>query len=1068
MRRPFVRLLASSSHQSHAHAVARPPRPSISLDQLFPQRPGVQDDLFAQRRGPRGSLAFPASSGASIQPAASEHDSAYQQLVRRYLASSDLGDAKSLHLEWIKSGFTSDVFLSNNVVNLYAKAGDLATAAELFDEMPEKDAVSWTCLISGCARHGLCDESCHFFRSMLRSGIEPSQLTFTSVLRACGVSGPDRLLLGTQVHGLISKTSSSISTLVCNALILMYGSCRLDSASNARRVFDWTSEKSSITWNSIISVYSERGDAESAFELFSEMQMGNSGCCLRPDEFTYGSLITATYGCFYACSVLEQMLAYLSKSGFSRDLYVGSALVSAFARSGMLDRAKEIFCLLDEKNAVSMNGLMVGLIKRNLGEAAVDVYREARRSVIVNADSYVILLSALSAFSALEEGLGIGREIHGYVIRNRLIEKHVAIGNGLINVYAKYGDVDNAAKVFSLLRVKDQVSWNTMITCLDQNGLSEEALTNFHLMLRNGVLPSKFSVISTLSSCARLRLTNAGVQCHCILTKVGLDMDVSVSNSLLTMYGECGKMSDCWRVFSYMIKHDLISWNSIIGALASNGAFLMDSVRIFLDMMRSGWYPNNVTIINVFAAVSALSDLGMSRQVHNLVLKHRMSEDIVVENSLLSSYSKSGDMDSCERLFYKMADRRNGVSWNSMISGYIQNGLMQKTMDLVYSMIRRGPKMDSFTFATVLSACASLAVLDHGMEIHAFGIRTYLEIDVVVGSALVDMYAKCGRVDYASRVFESMNLRNEFSWNSMISGYARHGNGDEALKLFNKMQSSGQCPDLVTYVGVLSACSHAGLVEEGLEHFESMKNHSLVPQIEHYSCVIDLLGRTGKLDEMEDFIIRMPLRPNDMIWRTVLVACHRSKDGAKREIAKQASKMLLEVEPENPVNYVLISNMFSSKARWEDAARIRKVMQALPVKKEAGCSWVTLQDGLHVFVSGDKSHPNTEKIYAKLHFLIQKIREIGYVPQVDFSLYDIELETKEELLSYHSEKLAVAFVLSHSSTIPIRIMKNLRVCGDCHSAFCYISKIVERRITLRDSIRFHHFEDGRCSCGDFW
>ncbi|URD90895.1 repeat-containing protein [Musa troglodytarum] len=374
-----------------------------------------------------------------------------------------------------------------------------------------------------------------------------------------------------------------------------------------------------------------------------------------------------------------------------------------------------------------------------------------------------------------------------------------------------------------------------------------------------------------------------------------------------------------------------------------------------------------------------------------------------------------------------------------MISGYIQNGLMQKAMDFVWFMIHNGPKMDGFTFATVLSACASIAALDSGMEIHAFGIRSHLETDVVVGSALVDMYGKSGRIDYASRVFESMNSRNEFSWNSMISGYARHGNGDKALKVFREMQQWGQEPDLVTFVGVLSACSHAGLVEEGSKYFESMKNHGLVPQMEHYSCMIDILGRTGKLNEMEDFIKKMPVRPNNLIWRTVLVACRRSKDGAKSGIWKQASEMLLELEPENPVNYVLISSMYAYRGRWEDVAKTRTAMRTLPVKKEAGRSWVTLHDGLHVFVAGDK-----------------------------FALYDIDMETKEELLSYHSEKLAVAFVLTRSCRVPIRIMKNLRVCGDCHSAFCYISKIVGRKITLRDCNRFHHFENGKCSCGDFW
>ncbi|WOK93063.1 hypothetical protein Cni_G01756 [Canna indica] len=1032
MHRPFARRLTSFALQPHLTASSNPsylPRdhaivlrphvkPGLHLPILLNQLP-VQHRRLPDEIRPRSATPARTSPNTSTKEPGDEHDSAYEHLVRRYMGSCDPCDAQSLHLELIKRGFDKALFLSNNLVNLYAKAGDLACARKLFDQMPERNAVSWTCLISGYTQRGFCDTACQLFQSMIRSGLEPTHFTFASVLRACGDSGPDRLFLGTQIHGLISKSFYWTNTLVCNALISMYGGCRLDSAWDARRMFDETHDKNLVTWNSIISVLSERGDAFSAFELLARMQTRSSGCSLRPNEFTFGSLITATYCCSYGGSILEQMLANVYKSGFSKTLYVGSALVSAFARLGFLEKAKEIFEEMDEKNAVSMNGLMVALIKQSLGEEALDVYREATGLVITNIDTYVVLLSALSEFSNLEEGVRKGREIHSHVIRNGIIVAKVAIGNGLINMYAKCGAIDDAAKVFDQLSMKDQVSWNTMISGLDQNGLSEESLTSFHLMIRNGILPSNFSIISTLSSCSRLRLLSAGIQVHCIGVKLGLDMDVSVSNSLLAMYGECGRIPECQRVFSYMTMYDRISWNSMIGALANNEASLAESVGTLLDMTRSGWRPNKVTILNVFTALSALSDLEMCRQVHSLVLKHGMHGDIVVENALLSSYAKSGDMNSCQSVFLSMADRRNDVSWNSMISGYIQNGLMQKAMDFVWFMIHSGFKMDCFTFATVLSACASVAALERGMELHAFGIRSHSEIDVVVGSALVDMYAKCGRIDYASKVFESMNVRNEFSWNSMISGYARHGIADEALRLFKEMQSWGQCPDLVTFVGILSACSHAGLVEEGLEHFESIENYGLVPQMEHYSCVIDLLGRTSKLDEMEDFIKRMPVKPNNLIWRTVLVACCRSKDGAKRDISRQASEMLLELEPENPVNYVLVSNMYASRGKWEDVAKARKSIRTLSAKKEAGCSWVMSQDGLHVFVAGDRSHPNTKEIYAKLNFLIQKIRDLGYVPQAELALYDIELETKEELLSYHSEKLAVAFALMRSSTVPI-------------------------------------------------
>nr|GMD45197.1 putative pentatricopeptide repeat-containing protein At5g09950 [Ipomoea batatas] len=298
-----------------------------------------------------------------------------------------------------------------------------------------------------------------------------------------------------------------------------------------------------------------------------------------------------------------------------------------------------------------------------------------------------------------------------------------------------------------------------------------------------------------------------------------------------------------------------------------------------------------------------------------------------------------------------------------------------------------------------------------------------------------------------------MPERNVYSWNSMISGYARHGHGHEALEVFRKMKLEGQPPDHVTFVAVLSACSHIGLVEQGFDHFESMSRvYDLTPRIEHFSCMVDLLGRAGELDKMEDFIQTMPLRPNALIWRTVLGVCSRAS-GRKRDLGRKAAKMLMELEPQNAVNYVLLANMHASGGKWEDVAQARRSMREATARKEKGCSWVSMRDGIHVFVAGDKSHPDTDAIYENLRELHKTMKLVGYVPQIKYALYDLDLENKEELLSYHSERIAVAFVLTRKSEMPIRIMKNLRICGDCHDAFKYISQIVGRKIILRDSIR---------------
>ncbi|XXG49677.1 hypothetical protein AAC387_Pa02g3787 [Persea americana] len=997
----------------------------------------------------------------------------YDNQIHRSVGSLNPSNAKQLHLHLVKNGLYGNLFLSNNLVNLYAKAGNVASAAQVFGEMPERNVVTWTCLISGHVQLGRPDDACKLFCSMIQAGSVPTHFTFGNVLRACQDSGADRLKFAMQVHGRISKTRYASDVVVCNALISMYGSCSVDSARYSCQVFDGMLMRNSISWNSIISVYSQRGDVFSAFGLFSEMQQEGVRFSLKPNEYTFGSLISAA-NAFYSSSecngshLLEQMLPRVMKSGFLNDLYVGSALVSAFSRSGLLDTAREIFGQMSDRNAVSMNGLMVGLVKQKRGEEALDVFRDTRDLVSITCDSYVVLLSACAEFVVPEEGRRKGREIHGFVIRSGLNDEKVAIGNGLVNMYAKCGVINDACTVFDLMGSKDLVSWNSMLAGLDQNRCFQEALSCYCTMRRSRLMPSNFALISTLSSCASLGCIKLGTQIHSEVIKLNLDSDVSVSNSLLKLYAESGYIVDCQKVFNLMPEHDQVSWNSMIGALADLEAPISEVVEVILDMMRAGWSLNRITFMNILSALSSLSILELGRQVHALVLKYHAAEDSAVENALLSCYAKSGEMDDCERLFVKMSERRDEVSWNSMIAGYIHNGLLPKALDIFWLMIQTRQRVDRFTFATVLSACASVAALERGTETHAHCIRACLGSDVVVESALIDMYSKCGRVDYAARVFGLMSLRNEFSWNSMISGYARHGHCGKALELFKEMQKEDRSPDHVTFVGVLSACSHFGLVDQGVKYFESMsKTYGLVPRMEHYSCIVDLLGRAGELDKVEDFIRRMPMKPNVLVWRTVLGACCRA-NGSKMDLGKQAAEMLLELEPKNPVNYVLISNMYASGGSWEDVAKTRARMANLPAKKEAGCSWVTLKDGVHVFIAGDKSHPETDAIYEKLYMLNQKIRDVGYVPQTKFALYDLEVENKEELLSVHSEKLAVSFVLIRTSELPIRIMKNLRVCGDCHSAFRYISQITKRQIILRDSNRFHHFDDGKCSCGDYW
>ncbi|KAK1392459.1 putative pentatricopeptide repeat-containing protein [Heracleum sosnowskyi] len=992
----------------------------------------------------------------------------FENLVFQCKNCCNIEDAKKIHSCVIKYGFFNDVFLSNTLINLYVRVGDLGCARLVFDEMSERNMVSWACLVSGYVQNEFSEEGFGVFREMVRAGFVPNSYAIGSVLRGCCALGSRGVGLGLQVHGLVSKTVYAFDVVVCNVLISLYGGC-MECPDYAFRVFGEICVKNLVSWNSIISVYSRRGDAGSVFELFSDMQKEGFGYSLKPSEYTFGSLITAACSSVdYGLSLLMQILAKIERFGCLEDLYVGSALVSGFARFGLLDIATEIFKQMGARNAVTLNGLMVGLVRQKRGEEAVDIFKEMNDLVKINSDTYVVLLSALAEFILPDEGRSKGKVVHGYVIRTGLCDFKPEIGNGLINMYAKSDAIDDACSTFKLMRNKNSISWNSLISALDQNERFEDAIMTFHDMRRSALIPSNFTLISALSSCASLGWMRMGEQIHCEGIKLGLDLDVSVSNTLLSVYAESGCITECKKVFSFMPDHDQISWNSIIGAYSNSDGPIAEIINYFKEMMLDGWRPNDITFINTLASVSSHTSCELGKQIHALVIKCALMNDTAIENAFLSFYGKCGAIEECENIFSGMSDRRDDMSWNSMISGYIHNEMLPKAMDLVRLMMQSGQKLDCFTFASVLSACASVATLEHGMEVHACVIRSSMQSDVVIGSALVDMYSKCGRIDYASRFFELMPVRNVYSWNSMISGYARHGHGNKALEIFTKMKLHGPLPDHVTIVGVLSACSHVGLVDEAFKHFESMNTlYRLTPRMEHFSCMVDLLGRAGEFDKLEDFVNTMPMSPNDLIWRTVLGACCRA-NGRKNDLGRRAADMLLQLEPHNSANYVLLSNMYAFGGKWEDMEKTRSAMSKAAIKKEAGCSWVTMKDGVHVFVAGDKLHPDKDAIYEKLKELQTKMRDAGYVPQTKFALYDLDPENIEELLSYHSERLAIAFVLTRKSQLPIRIMKNLRVCGDCHSAFNYISKIVGRQIVLRDSSRFHHFADGKCSCGDYW
>lgn len=515
-------------------------------------------------------------------------------------------------------------------------------------------------------------------------------------------------------------------------------------------------------------------------------------------------------------------------------------------------------------------------------------------------------------------------------------------------------------------------------------------------------------------------------------------------------------------IFSHIHSPDTFTYNTIIRAHAHSSPSL--ALCFFHQMRLDDIPPDNFTFPFVLKACSRLQIMGQG--LHALTKKLGLDSDIYVQNALISGYGSAGSLNCASKLFNEMHER-DLVSWSAMIGCYTNCGHPYEALTVFQQMQIENIHPDEVTLLTVISAVSSIGELDLGKWIEMFIRRIGLKLSISLGTALIDMYSRCGSVDDSMKVFDEMPHRNLKTWTAAINGLAVHGRGNQALQIFNEMKKSGWKPDSITISAVLVACSHNGLIDEGWRIFHSIKNEiEMDPKLEHYGCMVDVLGRAGLVHEAYKFIETMPLQPNSIIWRTLLGSCMNNNN---IELAEKVNQKILELDPHHDGDYVLLSNLYGSNKRWSEKEQLRSSMRDRKINKRPGCSSVTVDQEVHEFISGDNSHPCFDKIKGFLISTMERLKVTGYVPGTSYVFHDIEEEEKENSLSYHSEKLAVAFALiSFEDNRTIRIMKNLRICRDCHSFMKHISVMSDRDIVIRDQNRFHHFSKGCCSCRDYW
>ncbi|XP_062143761.1 pentatricopeptide repeat-containing protein At4g21065-like [Alnus glutinosa] len=711
-------------------------------------------------------------------------------------------------------------------------------------------------------------------------------------------------------------------------------------------------------------------------------------------------------------------------------------------------------------------------------------------------------------YSTNESAVGV---LHAKAVKSGTFQI-LNVGNHILNLCVKSQDLDYAQKLFDEISDRDVRTWTILMSGYARIGASRMVLDLFKDMQIEGVRANQFTLSSVLKCCSSVSDLRMGKGIHGWILRNGIKLDVILENSVLDFYVKCGTLDYAEKLFELMVEKDTVSWNIMVGAnllvgdmeksldmfrglpykdvaswntiidgLTRNG-YERTALELLYEMVKNGPAFNKITFSIALVLVSSLYTMDLGRQIHGHILRSGFQKDGFVRTSLIDMYCKWGKMEKASIIFRKMplpcVREKNSkftsdeltteiVSWSSMVSGYVRNGEYEDALKMFISMVRDQVEVDRFTVTSIISACADAGILELGRQIHAYVQKVGHTIDLHFSSSSIDMYAKCGCLDDAWTAFKQTVNLNVVSWTSMIIACALHGKGRKAVWLFEQMMHKGIKPNEVAFVGVLSACSHAGLLEEGYKYFRLMKEvHCIKPGVEHFTCMVDLYGRAGHLDKAKEFIHENGISHLTAVWKSFLSSCRLHKN---IEMGKWVSETLLQLEPLDSGPYILFSNMCATSERWEEAAKMRSLMQQRRINKVPGQSWIQLKNQVHTFVMGNRSHPQDTEIYTYLDELIGRLKEIGYTSDVTLVMQDVEEEQREVLLGYHSEKLAVVYgIISTTSEMPIRVMKNLRVCTDCHNFIKYTSGLLHREIIVRDIHRFHHFKHGHCSCGDYW
>ncbi|XP_078447306.1 putative pentatricopeptide repeat-containing protein At3g13770, mitochondrial [Wolffia australiana] len=877
---------------------------------------------------------------------------------------------------------------------------------------------------------------------------------------------------------------------------------RLGRIVEARRLFDGLPQRDAVTWNSMIAAYSHHGlarEAKALFDAFAERNARTWTILLsayaregrvREARRLFDSMPernVVSWNAMISGHVQSGDIAsarHLFEHMPERNVVSWNSMITGYCHAHLMAEARQLFEAMPEKNLVSWTVMISGYVQTQEFAAAWRVFRRMIRSGLRPDQSNVV--AAITAVTGSGD-LGLLESLRSLATKANL-EGDVVVGSAILNMYTRYdARLNTALRFFEGMPQRNEYSWSTIISALSQIGRLEDA-ASVYARDPDKLVAARCAMLTGYAQNRRVE------EARQIFDEIRAPSTVAW-NAMIAGYAQNGMIEEAAELFDRVPERNAITWAAMISGCAQNGKN-EEGLQLLAELHRRGMLPSCSCLTSSLFACGNLGALEMGRQVHSLAMKVGSHFNAYVGNALITMYAKCKDVRDVARVFsgMKVKDvvswnsliaglsqnamledarhafdrmpRRDAVSWTAMISAYVQAGEAVAALRIFSDMVAQGFEPNASALSGLLSACAGLGAARLGRQIHCLAFRLGVESDTFVSNALIAMYFKCGSVE-GFRVFEEMPRRDVVSWNSILAGCAQHGLAKEAVGALARMKAEGALPNETSFVAVLCACSHGGLVEEGRRHLDSMqREYGLMPNNGHYACMVDLLGRAGRLAEAEELIEAMPVEPDAVVYGALLGACriHRAA-----ELGQRVAERLFQIEPGNSGNYVLLSNIYASLGRWDEVAEVRKLMRDRGVPKEPACSWTQLGNRVQYFATGDRRHPQAEEMDALLRRFYGKLKAAGYVPETGCVLHDVEEEHKENALLGHSEKLALACALLNTPCgAPILIMKNLRICADCHAFVKWVSGETRREIRVRDGNRFHHFVDGACSCGDYW